>query len=427
MPVTQTALPIVVPFVISLRMLIEAHEMNEAWNAAHAQPCADCGDPLSDDDLDNEYLNCAGEPICESCRDDYFECERCESTVHADDINTIQGVRYGSNQHDAVWCDDCTGLHAETCSGCSETFHAHDVYSNECCSESFCDSCRECDEYCDRCEVSYCDGCVCPECDGRGSSLIHDSGYKPEPIFHGTGAYHFGVELELTGPEDMADAVHELDDDESDWFAKEDGSVQGVEFVSHPRDLASWQAYSVKRFLDTVKNAGARAGHDGMHIHISRTAWKSGNHLRRTYDMIARSDDNKALAEHMAGRAENSWASFRTRERKAVARDYKGYQGGDRYNVLNLRNDHTVEFRLGQSTLSKVKFLAMVEYLHACVEWTRNVNLETEAFGALTPDALFHYMCDNAATYSNALQVMMPFMANAYGNGDYPGSVEDNA
>lgn len=403
--------------------------------------CSDCGTVTLTDEMtkgpDNEYR-------CESCHNEAFTtCEVCESDTDRDDMTSVNVVRNGTwRTATEQWCETCVRQNAWKCDGCNEQHSDTDQFANHlsCCSIDLCDSCSENSSYCESCDEYRCDGCG--PCDCHNSEYVHDCSYRPTPVFHRApgevsnrqGAnppnYYFGVELELTGDYEMANAVIGglQDGEETDWYAKEDGSVQGVEFVSHPRTLASWQAFDMAKFMRTVIRAGAEGGRDGLHVHISRTAFKSANHFRRFHDLVTRGDDNKAFTEHMAGRTENNWAKFARHPRTAVSKAHRnecryrapegttdgyGYRvtNGyfERYEVLNVTNRSTVEFRLGCSTTDATEFLAVVEYLAACVEYTRGVTLTTEVWGALTCNALWDYLADNMATYPHAVQHAMAY------------------
>lgn len=375
---------------------------------------------------------------CEDCHYEMFAmCEQCENDAPAEDMTTVRTTdRVSWHTTDQSWCESCVLSLSWECDGCRDRsdMQQHAIHTS-CCDTDLCESCSDYTYYCESCDESRCDSCG--DCENHSSGNVHSADYKPSPVFHraegelprrkGGECHYFGVELELSGDYSMANAIvgDFQNGSEDDWYCKQDGSVNGVEFVSHPRTLASWQAYDLKGFMRALVNAGAEDGRDGLHVHVSRTAFKSSNHYRRFVDLVTRGDDNKSLAEHMAGRAECNWAKFVNHPRKAVARSNRpgnvrytapgtlrhGYF--ERYEVLNVCNRSTVEFRLGCSTTDATALLAVVEYLAAAIEWTRTVDLATEAFGALTAEALWEYILDNMATYSHACEVMAKHMVEA--------------
>lgn len=402
------------------------------------QACEDCSTLGAVEDDMTEGPD--GNWRCEGCHSDTFAyCESCESDAPADGMESVTVVRRGTWRTESqAWCESCVRSDAWECEWCNDHFSSTDQYSQHfaCCGADVCEGCSESASYCESCEEYRCESCG--PCDCHNSEYVHDYSYRPRAIFHRAdgevsnrqGAtppnYYFGVELELTGDYEMANAVIGglFDGSEDDWYAKEDGSVRGVEFVSHPRTLKSWQEFDMAAFMRTAIRAGAEGGNDGLHVHVSRTAFKSANHFRRFHDLVTRGDDNIALAEHMAGRGENNWAKFTRHPRTAVAKAhrnecrYRAPQGMvdpyghrvtngyfERYEVLNVTNRATVEFRLGCSTTDATEFLAVVEYLAAAIEYTRGVTLETEAWGALTSEALCEYIADNMATYPHAFVI----------------------
>ena len=74
------------------------------------------------------------------------------------------------------------------------------------------------------------------------ASPIHEYGYKPDPIFYGTGPRYFGVELEIDeAGERNRNAETLLDIGNRDAvriYCKHDGSLDdGFEIVTHPMSL----------------------------------------------------------------------------------------------------------------------------------------------------------------------------------------------
>lgn len=105
--------------------------------------CACCGCDLGEYDV---YLSPGGAHYCESCYDErYTSCERCEETVHWDDIYCVDGQ---------TWCDYCTRRYASWCDYCEE-YHCVDdchsvVVNDRGDAETWCTSC--CENYADRCD-----------------------------------------------------------------------------------------------------------------------------------------------------------------------------------------------------------------------------------------------------------------------------------
>lgn len=376
---------------------------------------------------------------CESdFHDKFATCERCESFTEIDDAQLMTGGRYMELKHDQLWCQDCFYSHGVTCDGCDGNFHNYDMFGFNCCNFRACESCRENTgtEYCDQCDEESCSDCGLQcDCSSR-SEYVHSYDHRPKPVWHRAqgeisnkaGAkppnYYFGVELEISGPYDMATAViGELyEGSEDDWYAKEDGSCPGVEFVSHPRTTKSWQEFDLQAFMNTIRNTGGDAGNDGLHIHCSRTAWRSSNHFRRTHELMTKGDRNRNFAEYIAGRPECSWASFARHPRKEVAKagkrrgDSYVVPGGSRYGnffarheVLNVTNAATVEWRLGASTLKPSELLAAIEYYAACIEYTRTLDLASELWDGLTVHALAEYVADNMETYPHLAAAMVNY------------------
>ena len=131
---------------------------------------------------------------------------------------------------------------------------------------------------------SLCDG-LCEHCDCNNvDNIIESYSYKPDPIFFGEGDRFFGIELE-TEPQDEGDEdvdmVREVQEYVSEWaYLKHDGSLNegGFELVTHPMTLENHLEKFTPELFKTIRDAGYvshTSGSCGLHIHISRSAFKS--------------------------------------------------------------------------------------------------------------------------------------------------------
>ena len=131
------------------------------------KPCiVSVADALIDDD---DYTEWNGQIICSDCLENHTTtCECCGERIWDEDV-------YGDN--DITLCSHCYHHNYTRCSCCDALLHEDDAYYLD--GETYCRDCYE-DER-------------------EESNLIHEYGYKPNPIFYGEGNRYFGIELEIDG------------------------------------------------------------------------------------------------------------------------------------------------------------------------------------------------------------------------------------
>lgn len=122
--------------------------------------CADCGDPIDEDDAYYvngeyycrdcvEYCECCHEYhrgetyfidsediyVCESCYDEYYvTCDCCHSNCNRDDATWIES-------EDVYVCDECRDDHYFCCDECGEYFHNDDIHCHD--DRTLCEDCYE--------------------------------------------------------------------------------------------------------------------------------------------------------------------------------------------------------------------------------------------------------------------------------------------
>ena len=272
------------------------------------------------------------------------------------------------------------------CPQCDDTFDYDD-------GGQWCDYCGA--PHCDYCDMCYLeDDCHCG-CQDDQPRCIHDWSYRPNP-YRPKGEYPgqalLGVELEVGGrAHAIASVVRVIDQDEYHLYMKEDGSISGVEIVTHPMTLAWSRDYPFTRLLDNLGQAGCSVDDGyGLHIHVSRNAFRrkpegpqSHQHAMAWLMFMYRNAD---ALQQLARRESSRWASFREPgvgqlRRKAAALPLRD----DRYVAVNCNNERTYELRFFRATLNPQEFLAALEFADASVEYTRTVSTaEVLKGGALT-------------------------------------------
>ena len=296
-------------------------------------------------------------------------------------------------------CPDCI-CKIKTCDDCGiELIPNHDDHYSLADNRDavLCDNCYEEYPACDCCgnrctEVdvnNYCESC-------KYRNVIRNYTYRPsDPAFFKAKKtnpdYYFGLELEVLchNPSKSAYQILESAPDDLIYF-KDDSSIagQGFEMVTNP---FSWSYYLKAKgdfmgILQEMRGVGATAHKScGIHIHVSRSAFKSQKHLYSFLRLVT-AENNRAFTETMAGRSTDEWASLsnqgdkNTIIDKAKCKDKSS--GFGRYTAVNMDNSATIEIRIFRSTLDDLEFFKNIEYVKAMVDYTRDMPIK-EAINAL--------------------------------------------
>jgi hypothetical protein len=193
----------------------------------------------------------------------------------------------------------------------------------DCCGNRHCGACHEDD--------------VDEEEDDDGyRDVLHYYSYTPDPlVFHGgteaaPGVPFYGMEIEITcGDRNvMRWARTEFNKGyptDGLVYLKQDGSVQGMEAVTHPMtypwalDNFPWDV------LPELKARGCtiRPSDNGIHVHVSRTGFDSDAHTLRWFKLLYR---NQADVLRCA-RRETSWARFSAAHQRGQFAHLKAQKG----------------------------------------------------------------------------------------------------
>ena len=308
--------------------------------------CKYCGKVLKE----NEQYEFDGKVMCETCFESLTSvCRHC-------------GERIWNKENDGsdsfVLCQRCYDNHYTTCERCNAVIHydaARYFYDSD---EPYCDNCFD----------------ILSK-----NEIIHDYGYKPEPIFYGDDDMYMGVELEVDfGGESSSNAEDLLcvaNFPTTHMYIKHDGSIEdGFEMVTHPISLDYHQTKMPwKKVFDKALEMGYRSHKTstcGLHVHVSRDALGSDHNAQE--ETIARivyfveAHWNELLK--FSRRTEANimrWAS-----RYGIAEDTKATydkakKGSfNRYVCVNLQNFNTIEFRIFRGTLKYETFIATLQLVH---------------------------------------------------------------
>lgn len=225
-------------------------------------------------------------------------------------------------------------------------------------------------------------GCCGSEQDDGDDSRVHAWDYRPRR-FRPKGNYPveplLGVELEVGGcGSDIADVVDRFDCVEDHLYMKQDGSISGVEIVTHPMTLAWARQYPFGELLRCLRGADCSVDEDyGLHIHVSRNAFQrdgkqSASHQMMWLLFIYR---NVSELEDLARRTSSRWAAFKRPVPGELARKAQSIGSDDRYVAVNCNNDKTFELRFFKSTLDEREFYAAMEFADASVRYTGAIQI----------------------------------------------------
>ena len=303
--------------------------------------CTHCGEALAED----EGTIVEGELLCDDCFDDNcITCEHCGETIWLNDAVQDDNI---------TLCERCYNDYYHRCECCNRIIH--DNSTNW------------------RGDYPYCNSCY-----DDFNDEIEEYGYKPEPVFYGDGKRYLGVELEVDcggKDDDNASALKGIGNAHNEHiYIKSDGSIDdGFEIVSHPMTLnyhmnnMDWESV-----LHEAIKMGYRSHQTstcGLHIHVNRNAF--GDNQAEQEEVISRIlffiEKNWNEIFRFSRRNEynmNRWSARYGYEKSGKEILQKAKDTGNRYVAVNLRNYHTIEFRLFRGTLKLNTFLATLQLVN---------------------------------------------------------------
>ena len=306
--------------------------------------CNHCGEEL----IEGEGTTVSGDLLCDECVEELcITCEHCSEVIYTDDSIT----------DDHTWlCQDCYESYYRRCESCDRIIHDNDVNWHM--------------------DLPYCDRCYDEINDDEE---IEDYSYKPMPCFRGDGKLYMGVELEIDcGGKDNDNAYRLKSIGNShleNIYIKSDGSLdEGLEIVSHPMTLdyhmneMDWESV-----MKEAVNLGYRSHQTstcGLHVHVNRNAFGENQ------------SEQEEIISHILFFVEKNWNElFRFSRRnscnmnrwsarygfektgKQILDKAKNGSNG-RYVAVNLKNYHTIEFRLFRGTLKYNTFIATLQMVN---------------------------------------------------------------
>lgn len=336
--------------------------------------CDDCGELKSRDEL----IEAENSSLCEDCYcNNYFTCEKCGDVFSSDDS-------YTDASGNSI-CPRCYSNHYFTCSDCGEVFNQNvAIYSRngDLCEDCYCNNYFTCD-YCGEVypidTLSSCeDETLCDECFDDSSHVIHSYSHKPNWIIHRENRKErlYGIENEIECERnmktDMAEWITRNFHHES-VFLKEDSTIDyGFEIVSHPMTIKRHKEFGWKEMLNYLSRNKCRSHKTdtcGLHIHAS----KSGLNEIDITKIVSFVNLNLNRFQILARRNGCSYATYKKIENGQDLKNCKYSES--RYEVINLGNRNTIEFRMFRGTLKHSSLISCIELVDATIEFCKNGNI----------------------------------------------------
>ena len=231
---------------------------------------------------------------------------------------------------------------------------------------------------------------LCNGCFQETGEKFHEYYYKPKCNFHHIKGeektqLYLGMELEF-GCEDSYNIVDVISKyfagKENICYMKKDASVSGIELVFQPytfksfKEMTSKQLYPLLRKLIQLGCKGHNEG--GIHLHTSLDAWDS-DQLLNLYTFFYKNRKNHDFIVGISQRRKSKldeWASLDgidvdDEDVNYAIRDKEGDDiVDDRYRALNM-TEHTLEFRIFNSSLKYTRILKNAEFVKSLYEFTK--------------------------------------------------------
>lgn len=376
--------------------------------------CVVCSTEYPTDDM---LVTESMEWVCDSC---VQTCNRC------DGIGTEHDSWYTVD--DSSWCEGCWESHSFTCSRCDYCFDDRRVswstVHGSGWRESWCEHCiGDYAHYCESCdEYTSDDDDECQNCghSSESTGLVHMYSYKPNPVFHGSDNNLFmGFELEMelnsvnTSQYNSAVALVQPLEESDTCYLKSDSSINGMgfELVTHPHTLTAYNnATPLWDYIELLRTEyGARSWDTnscGLHVHVSRSAFRSGAHTHRFLTLIYK---NPKEMMKLAGRKNSRYAQFSDVyapdewgiPRFTLRNKIHAGRMTERYSAVNTGNDYTLELRFFRGNMKREGIMSALELCHASVEYTRNLTVSDVKLGALTWEWFADWVGVNNGIYPN--------------------------
>ncbi len=348
--------------------------------------CGVCGNTLGE-----EYETINDTPVCNNCKDHIVYCEHCGKIM--DDRE-----EYTYSYNGDYYCDECYYELFRNCDRCGDTIPVDECNWNN--DNPYCDNCYE---------GMFCECSNCGTTINRDEAYVLDDGYFCEECYSNANvniinSYHdrdlelcfkkvdcndlnwyLGFELEVErgrsnglDKQQMARYIRK-NYPELGLVFETDGSLSnGFEIISQPMTINYIYQHSenFKGILQALQDNGFKS-HDtstcGLHIHVSRTALGEGTNATKNLNkLILFTETFKEEIKRFSRRDNYGYCKFTSDTRGFKNNTY--YKSseilktlndmGSRYQVVNTKNDDTIEIRVFRGTLKYETFMATLEFVY---------------------------------------------------------------
>ncbi len=209
------------------------------------------------------------------------------------------------------------------------------------------------------------------------------------------------------------------------WNAKEDGSLSnGIEFVSQPMTLETWQSLPLTFEDYTPDYAGYHRRSTGFHTHMPKGAFTDTQlflwlHLMETLGQAKVEHQRYRTLLNVVGQREfNSWARFEMPQftgsvkskHAQVAIERQNREGG-RYKFINLHPSATIELRFFNANMKTERILKNVEFVDSTYEFTKYVDEDPllDVAEVLQADSWYEYVKSHSVRYANLIDYLSKY------------------
>lgn len=210
---------------------------------------------------------------------------------------------------------------------------------------------------------------------------------------------YLGLELEYESDHQTTSVVRTMKILDGHAILKRDGSVStGFEIVTCP---ASRDVHSevFKKFFEQFESGELKlkaASNCGFHIHISK---KPLSYLSLgKINAFLNNPDNYDLITKIAGR--KSTYSKQDPSRKHVCFVWNNQGGSDRYNMLNINNRHTVEFRMFAPPKTYADFERCLDFVESMINYSLPCNHTGSLAAHQQQEQYLDFLAKNRKDYS---------------------------
>ena len=382
--------------------------------------CVSCADAI----LEGDIFVVQGDDICESCVGEYTRiCHDCNEIVYKDDCKYV-------HSEGTIVCDDCIENYNE-CWNCEYVGTDTSVSESQCCDEYVCETCESdwylsccdiwaCGDYCFDRHIDFCEN-ASNDMMNEFSHMIHEYMHKPKPIFHFTSKEtfdrlgepmkdnnlnRFGIEIETQAEDgtllETESTMHNFINNgsiEDHLYIKEDGSISGLEFVSHVASLRfHLDNFGWNKLFESLKADNHYTDvESGMHVHVSRNNIIPDNSSKEFQDDIENKfitllDKHSKNWENVSGGINREYADMflhgedskelQQCQNKSQVEEFLLYKKDDgimrRRRAINFStvDQPTIEFRFLRSTLEFDTFKARLQAIDTMIEFVKKFDIE---------------------------------------------------